>query len=248
MAWWNRLANIVRPSSIRNEIDEELRYHVAARTKDNVALGMSPHEAHRDALRRFGSAGGALEESYEADGLVWLQTIVQDLRYGVRILYRNAGFTVVAVLALAIGIGVNTAGFTAYPAMCAPSLDGRHHSDLVNLAQTRDSGAADFVYSYPDYEAYRDSIRSFHGLAAFIQDRLKVSDAGESGGGVRLDGAGESGGGVRLDGAGESGGGVRLDGAGEWGGGVRLDGAGAAAAGSGLAKLGLFSLGNRNAE
>src|SRR5258706_12758423 len=97
MAWWNRLANIVRPSSIRSEIDEELQYHVAARTKDNVALGMSPREAHSDALRRFGSARGALEGSYEADGLVWLQTIVQDLRYGVAGLNRNAHFRRVAV-------------------------------------------------------------------------------------------------------------------------------------------------------
>src|SRR5258706_6652718 len=125
MAWWNRLANIVRPSSIRNEIDEELQYHVAARTKDNVALGMIPREAHSDALRRFGSAGGALEGSYEADGLIWLQTIVQDLRYGVRILYPNARFTVVAVLALAIGIGVNTAVLTAYPAIVARSREAR---------------------------------------------------------------------------------------------------------------------------
>lgn len=95
------------------------------------------------------------------------ETILQDLRYGARMLCRNAGFTAVAVLALALGIGVNTAVFTAYKAMVARSLDARDPGKLVNLALIRDSGAADFVFSYPDYEAYRDSLRSFSGLIAF---------------------------------------------------------------------------------
>ena len=118
----------------------------------------------------------AIEGSFEADGFVWLQTIVQDLRYGMRMLYRNARFTAVAVLTLAIGIGVNTAIFTAYRAMVARPFDARNPGEMVNLAQIRENGASDFLYSYPDYQAYRDSLRSFNGFAAFIQDRLTLSE------------------------------------------------------------------------
>src|SRR5215470_17195485 len=104
--------------------------------------------------------------------MFWFDALMQDLRYGVRALYRNVSFTAVAVLALALGIGVNTAVFTAYRAMVARPLDGRDSGELVNLALRRDSGAADFSFSYPDYEEYRDSIHSFSGLIAFTPERL----------------------------------------------------------------------------
>jgi hypothetical protein len=77
-----------------------------------------------------------------------------------RMLCRNAEFTAVAVLALALGIGVNTAVFTACKAMTARPLDARDTSEMVNLALIHDSGATDFTFSYPDYEAYRDSLHS----------------------------------------------------------------------------------------
>src|SRR5258706_16324789 len=92
------------------------------------------------------------------------ETVLHDLHYGARILVRSTGTTVVTVLALAIGIGVNTAVFTAYKAMVARPLDARAPAELVNIALTRDSSGSDFRFSYPDYEAYRDSIHSFTGL------------------------------------------------------------------------------------
>ncbi|MDQ2712205.1 MAG: ABC transporter permease [Acidobacteriota bacterium] len=105
-------------------------------------------------------------------------TVVQDLRYAVRMLKRNAGFTAAAVLALALGIGVNTAVFTAYKAMVARSLDARDPGEMVNFALIRGSGPADFTFSYPDYEAYRDSAHSFSGLIAFNPEHMRLSDAG----------------------------------------------------------------------
>jgi predicted permease len=112
--------------------------------------------------------------------MFWSDALMQDLRYGVRALYRNVSFTAVAVLALALGIGVNTAVFTAYRAMVARPLDARDSGELVNLALRRDSGGGDFSFSYPDYEAYRDSIRSFSGLIAFNPERLTLSNVGGS--------------------------------------------------------------------
>jgi predicted permease len=107
------------------------------------------------------------------------ETLLQDLRYGVRMLCRNVEFTAVAVLALALGIGVNTTVFTAYQAMVARSLDARDPGRMVNLALTRTTGGiTDFTFSYPDYEAYRDSVHSFSGLIAFNPDRLTLTNAG----------------------------------------------------------------------
>lgn len=93
-------------------------------------------------------------------------------------LSRNAGSTVVTVFALAIGIGINTAVVTAYKAMVARPLDARPPTEMVNLALVRDSGATDYTFSYPDYEAYRDSVHSFSGLIAFRLARVTLSNAG----------------------------------------------------------------------
>ena len=105
------------------------------------------------------------------------EILIQDLRYAARMIYRNIGFTAVAVFALAIGIGVNTAVFTAYKAMVARSLDARNPGEMVNLALIRNSGATDFSFSYPDYQAYRDSAHSFRGLIAFSPEHMRLSDA-----------------------------------------------------------------------
>ena len=117
------------------------------------------------------------------------ETVLQDLRYGVRILFRNAGFTAVAVLALALGIGVNTAVFTAYKAMVARPLDAHNPREMVNLALIRQPGSKDpfspgqsgfseYTFSYPDFEAYRDAVHSFSGLVAFNPEHMRLTNAG----------------------------------------------------------------------
>ena len=93
-------------------------------------------------------------------------------------LSRNAGFTAVAVIALAIGVGVNTAAFTAYKAMVARPLDARDPGRMINLALIRQSGAPEFNFSYPDFVAYRDSAHSFSGVIAFKPERMRLTGAG----------------------------------------------------------------------
>jgi putative ABC transport system permease protein len=117
--------------------------------------------------------------------MLLFETVLQDLRYGARALRRNLRFTVVSVLALALGIGVNTAVFTAYKAIVARPLDARDPSTLVNVTLQLQSGAAQATISYPDYEAYRGQLRSYSGVIAIFIDQLRLSGADGLGGGPR---------------------------------------------------------------
>ncbi len=94
-------------------------------------------------------------------------------------LLRNTGFTAASVLALALGIGINTGAFTAYKALVGRSLDARDPGRMVNLALTLQSGAHAYWFSYPDYQAYRDNLHALSGLIAFcIDDQLRLTGAG----------------------------------------------------------------------
>jgi predicted permease len=185
MAWISRLRALFRRNKFTRELDEELMFHLSMREQWNVEQGMPRAEARRDARRRFGNPSVWRERMSEIDLMILPQTILQDLRYGARMLYRNAGFTITAVLALAIGIGVNTAAFTAYKAFFKRSLDARESGRMVNLALMLHSGSGDQVddlqasFSIPDYEAYRDHVHSFSGLitASMPQD-LTLTGAG----------------------------------------------------------------------
>ncbi len=102
--------------------------------------------------------------------MMLIRSILQDARYGMRMLFRNVSFTAIAVLALALGIGLNTAVFTAYKALFARGIDARDSGSMVNVAMVRQSGTVDADFSYPDYEEYRDRLRSFSGLIALAQE------------------------------------------------------------------------------
>jgi macrolide transport system ATP-binding/permease protein len=159
-------------------LDDDIADHIDRDTAENIERGMDPKSARDAALRSFGNITHCKEDTRAVWISVWLEQLLQDLRYGVRMLYRNIGFSSVAILALALGIGVNTAVFTAYRAMVVRPLDARDPGGMVNFALVRDSGASDFTFSYPDYEAYRDSLHSFSGLIAFRQEHMRLSNAG----------------------------------------------------------------------
>src|ERR1700687_1272785 len=105
MSCISRLKNLFRSNQLDGEVDEELRFHLAARVKDNLAAGMSPEEARQDAIRRFGGQLLAKDKTSDADILVWLDTLGQDIRYAFRNLCKNAGVAAAAALSLALGIG-----------------------------------------------------------------------------------------------------------------------------------------------
>ena len=109
--------------------------------------------------------------------LLALDTILLDLRYAMRIFHRSPGFMATAVFALGLGIGVNTAVFTAYKAMVARPHDAYRPQEMVNLSLVHQSGTPSFSFSYLDYQAYRDSIRSFSGLIAFSPEHMRFSNS-----------------------------------------------------------------------
>lgn len=112
MEWLSRLAAMLRGRKLETEYDDELRFHLEMKERDNLAAGMPPDEARREAGLHFGNATRVREQCRESNGISWMSSLWQDVCFGLRSLRHNPAFTVTALLALVLGIGANTAMFT----------------------------------------------------------------------------------------------------------------------------------------
>jgi putative ABC transport system permease protein len=172
---WARLRALLRKSELERELDEELRYHVERQTEQNVRLGMNPEEARYAALRNFEGVEQAKERSRDARGVRWIEDLWQDLRYGARMLVSNPGFTLMAVITLALGIGANTAIFSVVRAVLLKPLPYTDPERLVMVWESDAKTGGEFDVRISNFLAWRDEQQAFTQLAAFQYQDFNLS-------------------------------------------------------------------------
>jgi putative ABC transport system permease protein len=170
------LRSLLRRPQVDRELDEELQDHLERQIEEERKAGLTPEEARFAALRALGAITQNREECRDMRGVNWIEDLLQDLGYGVRTLYRNAGFSVVAGLALALGIGVNTAMFSVAYGMLLRPLP---YADAGRVAVVHLSySPRDFLYGtmcIRDYLMWREHNHAFENPALFRGLRMDIA-------------------------------------------------------------------------
>jgi putative ABC transport system permease protein len=171
---YTRLYGLLRKNRIEREMEDEMRFHLLMRTRQNIERGMRPDEAEREARRRFGNMGRIKDLARDIKGGGFMETLMQDLRYGARMLVKQPGFTLVAVLTLALGIGANTAIFSLLDALLLKPLPVRQPEQLVFVE------GLGFAYPDPVFPELSEKNSSFAGMFSFNSTEMTVSDGNQA--------------------------------------------------------------------
>jgi predicted permease len=170
---WLRIKTIWKRPQLDRDLTEEVSFHLAMREEKNRRSGIAPEEARYAARRQFGNATSLQERSREMWTLVSLEGLLQDVRFGARKLRKSPGFTIVAVLTLALGIGANTAIFSLIHTVMLKSLPVTNPGELYRLGEGTNCCVLDGlqgnfnIFSYPLYKQLRENTREFSEMASF---------------------------------------------------------------------------------
>jgi ABC-type antimicrobial peptide transport system permease subunit len=176
---YSRLCGLLRKNRIEQEMDDEMRFHLLMRTRDNIECGMRPDEAEREARRRFGNVGRIKDLARDIKGGGFMETLLQDLRYGARMLMKQMGFTLIAVITLALGIGANTAVFSLVNVFMLRLLPVKDPEQLVFVKAVSPQGRTTGSFSYGAFEQFRDLSHSFSGVFAYDATRFSATVKGQ---------------------------------------------------------------------
>jgi predicted permease len=159
MKWWK----LLRRKRREQELDDEIQHHLAVEIEERIRDGASPEEANRAARRDFGNQLLIKDVTRDTWGWTTLATVLQDMRFGLRMLRRTPVLTAVVVLSLALGIGANTAIFSLLDAVVLKMLPVKDPQGLVFLIHGMPGGLTP-VFSYPAFQQMRDLNRVFDGV------------------------------------------------------------------------------------
>jgi predicted permease len=158
----------LRREDVAEEMEQELRAHIALRADDLERGGMPRAQAERRARVEFGARERYKEECHQASGGTGIESLFKDVRYAFRMLRKSPGFTLVAIVTLALGIGANAIVFSLLNALVLRPVNVPHGGELYEIEQARDHAPSQ---SYADYLDLRDRNKSFDGLAAYEIDK-----------------------------------------------------------------------------
>ena len=173
----SRLAGIFNKNKRDLELAEEIESHLSMHTDDNLRRGMSPEEARRQAVIGLGGVEQTKEIYRDRRGLPMIETLLQDLRYALRMLRKNPGFTAVAVLTLALGIGATIAIFSVIYALAIRPLPVRQPDRLVEISR----GESFIGHSYAEWKEFQDRQDIFSGVLSynFFDSNFEIQESKE---------------------------------------------------------------------
>jgi predicted permease len=180
----HRLLGLFLKRKLDQELEDEIRAHLDMQIEDNLRQGMSPDEARYQALRKFGGVEQVKESCRDRRSLAVVDSTLRDIRYALRMLRRSPGFTAVAVLTLALGIGANTAIFSILEAIVLAPLPYRDAERLVVVFQSNPNSPG-IPPSGPDFQDWRRNARSFEQMTGML---WKAHDLTNPGAPEHLDG------------------------------------------------------------
>jgi putative ABC transport system permease protein len=178
---WKRLRALLHHDELDRGLHAEVRFHIEMETEKNIKQGMSPEDARLKALRSFGPMEKHKEETREARGVSSLETLIADVRYGARALFKHPGYALLAILTLGLGIGANTAIFSVINGVLLKPLPYEHGDRLVIVQQSRPlSGQPQVGVAIAEYFDYRERAKDvFDGLVEYHQMNFDLINRGE---------------------------------------------------------------------